>query len=118
MQTSQVDVSAWAGVAQIRPVLVVYTSFGNVEGLAVGLKALPETGSGGSRFGGGLQDSNALVITENFHRGALPDEVEVVVEVFAELNEGALGGIGLFSLWFLGSLESGFHTGSTTFVRR
>jgi len=113
MQTSLVDVSAWAGVAQIRPVLVVYTSFGNVEGLAVGLKGLPETGSGGSRFGGGLQDSNALVITENFHRGALPDEVEVVVEVFAELGNGAVVGHGSLSLWFLGSLKSSFHACSS-----
>ena len=83
---SQVYVSTWAGVAQVGPVVVVYAGFGNVEGLAVGLDGLPEAGTG-CRLGDGLQSGDGLVIAKDFDGGALLDELEVVVEVFAELVE-------------------------------
>jgi hypothetical protein len=92
-------------------VLVVYVGVVEVEGCAVGL-GLPEAGAGG-RFGGGLQDSNGLVIAKDFDGGALLDELEVVVEVVAKLGEGAVVGHRSLSLWFLGSLKSSFHACSS-----
>ncbi len=96
--------------------LVVYVGVVEVEGCAVGL-GLPEAGAGG-RVGGGLQDSNGLVIAKDFDGGALLDEMEVVVEVFAELGEGAVVGINLFLLWFLGSLKGRSHTCLPTLTRQ
>ena len=66
-----------------------------LKALALGLEGLPEAGS---RVGGRLQDGDGLVIAKDFDGGTLFDELEVVVEVFAELGDGAVMGHGLLSL--------------------
>jgi hypothetical protein len=81
-------------------VVVVYAGFGNVEGLAVGLDGFPEAGAGG-RLGDGLQSGDGLVISEDCDRGALLNELDVVVEVFAELGEGAGVGHGFLVKYYL-----------------
>jgi hypothetical protein len=83
----------------VEPGVVVYVGCDYVEGLAVGLDGCPEFGIGG-RLWGGLQDGDGLVIAEDFDRGTWRDELEGVIEVFAELGEGAWverGGVKAFS---------------------
>jgi hypothetical protein len=81
-------------------VVVVYAGFVNVAGLAIGLDGFPEAGAGG-RLGDGFQDGDRLVIAKDFDGGALLDQSQVVVEVFAELGDGAGVGHGFLVKYYL-----------------